>query len=932
MTHNENSITYREENVQSLSKAPVLNVFNSQLSLGELFRGNYFSDFNFSLGTSGDGCEGIKELYEKFHDKKLILKAPTGSGKSTALLYLYIHGIEGKDNNTYFAPVKVLTGPSSSLLKYAREIFDIFEKKEKVEGTFLLDGFEESFAADIDGAKEILEKIASSPNAVWIACRPDFYESVVKDYISYFDAVAEVDSWSPEGFKTFIGNFKSHKGYAAAAERVQNLAEGFARDRNSIIYRPLYATMMLFIEKEKPGALGERADFDEYYLLDNFVNYWFEQNIASNQSTAPETCTDFKTKEEYINQLIDIALNLKTGTKSSEADDLIKAFLVIPGTKIIQDFHHREFLNYFLVKGLLSAALSDDFEKIVVWYSQTFFDADVMRLFRMSLRSLEDEQAKKICNHLVCKYAESFEKDGKVKGFLKKNKITSVNKAILKLRAALTLCILCFPDECVSTKVVNHSGNALEILAEHSSDLSAGIAPISPIGESWGAFHRNEICELKLNDKNNLRNRMIHFQVLIWYYSSTKFVDCKSYRDYRIISGCNVTYALYNREQQKAVNDLKNHLVGLYKQHLLSYIINQNPQFDRESTAEAYLDQNETLLLQRQESLELVNESLMSFWNQNKTNLMKDCEIKKTDPGCQTILDENTFKENVKQCNCIIITANRIEGITVTRQLQALNGNQKLPRYNTDEAHYQFATVETIPILHIWPRNTSSFSLHGSFNALLEALKFFKGENQMPKYVFAVGVAFGGNLTKLNLGDVLISDSLVFYDAFNKRTDGVLKLDRREVINVSDEIHQVLEMKIADDMTGPSHYGIGQFKWEKGPLLSGGTVLSDAEEKILLADASLRVGAEVIGGEMEGSGIYFACKSVDPPIPFVIVKGICDWGANKNGWQFAVKESGNKYQSSDIKDCVQTLACTNAFAVVKYMIKELCTDYKNESA
>ena len=69
-----------------------------------------------------------------------------------------------------------------------------------------------------------------------------------------------------------------------------------------------------------------------------------------------------------------------------------------------------------------------------------------------------------------------------------------------------------------------------------------------------------------------------------------------------------------------------------------------------------------------------------------------------------------------------------------------------------------------------------------------------------------------------------------------------------------------------------------------------------------------------------------ACNGVNSEIPFVIVKGICDWGVNKNGWSFA---RDDKDGQDGIKDCVQAYACENAFIALVYMLSQLVPQDEN---
>jgi nucleoside phosphorylase len=65
-------------------------------------------------------------------------------------------------------------------------------------------------------------------------------------------------------------------------------------------------------------------------------------------------------------------------------------------------------------------------------------------------------------------------------------------------------------------------------------------------------------------------------------------------------------------------------------------------------------------------------------------------------------------------------------------------------------------------------------------------------------------------------------------------------------------------------------------KCESG-LLASGSKLSD-RKKFVVGDLLSRE-PEIIGGEMEASGVASACER--KKTPWIIVKAICDWGYDK---------------------------------------------------
>ncbi|MDE7176872.1 MAG: hypothetical protein K2O59_03580 [Lachnospiraceae bacterium] len=96
--------------------------------------------------------------------------------------------------------------------------------------------------------------------------------------------------------------------------------------------------------------------------------------------------------------------------------------------------------------------------------------------------------------------------------------------------------------------------------------------------------------------------------------------------------------------------------------------------------------------------------------------------------------------------------------------------------------------------------------------------------------------------------------------------------------------------------------------------------MDEVEQKVKLLEAAERRGIEdVVGGEMEGSGVYFACDK--EKIPCIVIKGICDWGIKKNSWDEVLKDVENPPENKTVKDCVQALAFTNAFSALRCLLE-----------
>jgi len=315
---------------------------------------------------------------------------------------------------------------------------------------------------------------------------------------------------------------------------------------------------------------------------------------------------------------------------------------------------------------------------------------------------------------------------------------------------------------------------------------------------------------------------------------------------------------------------------------------------------------------------EIVDTNLQGFWKCKGDKILEQyTQIEDLPPGnpldppVGRPLSVDRLHQKLELCEFVILTANKIEGARVARWLCNHYGIKEPNKIIHDNQWYQFYQIEGHNVVHILPQETSSFSEHGSANALYNALERFS-----PKAVFSVGVAFGWDPSTQEIGDILVSDRLIRYDAFNKRTNGKLTITDKDYKYVGDAILAGCRHYLSN-CRYPNENNIGDFKWYLGTLLTGGTVLSDPEEKERLSNA-IGCGKNVIGGEMEGSGVWLECDR--RKIPFLIIKGICDWGINKNGWQFVTPIIEKQ---DHIKDCVQAYACDNACTALNFIMSQV---------
>lgn len=959
----------RSEEIELRAGDPMLNISGAEneLTWEDFFSNNYYKALTYEL-RDGTPCS-LKQLCNRFYTKKIFLAAPTGYGKTSTFTNLFLNNMT-RSRVYHYVPAHIFNQMSSDLTPYQKEIKKALTKKDyRIDGVILIDGFEEAFLNDFQKARTRLKGLSENPNAIWIACRPDFYEKIPDDIKRNFNK-AKIRPWNEKTFWEFIKGFCD--GRNDVIEKVKNIISKFSGEiKRDAVFRPMYATLMALIAKNDiDNAVYNWQDpevYDEYVLLDRFMDAWCSNELRKRR--AKDDTTEEKDWRESVHLLTDFFVDVyrQRNPLMPERDILISPFFVKATAgrrraERIQNIYPREFLVYFIVEAMLEAALNLPREadgilkadKIIRLYFQTFYD-DITDLLQKALKHQSRNELQTIYNNLFAVYRFSYESEDAAKRILQEIDPGFDEKVnLLKLRDELMYCImrlsginingfleyakekndrdsdersritlsmglaygmanlgrqdppltLVFAKKVISDPKVDAVQRAFTLNYYGDVPAVSNDAYIYEDNEKqpWDKLRRKKLNRLMKKEPRDLRFRLLDLPLLYSFYKSRDFKDCISYADYRTIERCSLPSDSYTKNEFAFISKLKTDLVNEYKDHLIRSYVGDYPGLMTSILTSGTEEAFKKNILRQIKMLETVNDDLRKYWEVRGKKDLEDFYNRKPYDTNIVVIKESELENALRECCVVIMSANQIEGETVTRCLIEKNGGN-LERCIADRSWYQLANVDGVQLVHLWPRDTSSFTARGSFNSLKTLLaRYPKG--QQPKYVFAVGIAFGAYADDQNLGDVIISQKLLFYDAFNKRTDGNLTLNPDEVYTTGEEVESIIR-NIKDKTQKPCN-----FNWRIGTLLTGGTVLSDSNEKLLLMDGAASCGRKTIGGEMEGIGIYFACQTPEKPIPFLVIKGICDWGVNKNGWKFAENEG---IEADDIKDSVQAMGTRNAF-------------------
>ena len=212
----------------------------------------------------------------------------------------------------------------------------------------------------------------------------------------------------------------------------------------------------------------------------------------------------------------------------------------------------------------------------------------------------------------------------------------------------------------------------------------------------------------------------------------------------------------------------------------------------------------------------------------------------------------------MKETDILIVTVTKVESQAVIKVFEECTGNKPEPKSIDDRVYFDLGVVNNTKVC----LTQSEMGSSGLDASLLTVTKGI--ESLSPKAVIMVGIAFGINEKKQNIGDILVSKQLRLYDLQRMGTkDGKAKIILR------------------GDKPSASPMLVNLFKsfdlvWQ-GAKVSFDVILSGEKlvDNIDFRSQLCEFEEEAIGGEMEGAGLYVACQ--DKKVDWILVKSICDW-------------------------------------------------------
>ncbi len=189
-------------------------------------------------------------------------------------------------------------------------------------------------------------------------------------------------------------------------------------------------------------------------------------------------------------------------------------------------------------------------------------------------------------------------------------------------------------------------------------------------------------------------------------------------------------------------------------------------------------------------------------------------------------------------------------------------------RFIGDKTFYDLGEIGSASVWLV----RSEMGAVGQGGALLTVEKSIQALS--PSAIIMVGIAFGLDPTKQQIGDILVSRQILDYESQRVGEHHTYVRGDRPSASV----------RLLD------RFRDGAINWQVPPdvkfgLLLSGTKLVDYQD---FRDQLHQFEPEAIGGEMEGTGLYAAAQSNS--VDWIVVKAICDWAdghkdVNKRAYQ-----------------------------------------------
>lgn len=323
-----------------------------------------------------------------------------------------------------------------------------------------------------------------------------------------------------------------------------------------------------------------------------------------------------------------------------------------------------------------------------------------------------------------------------------------------------------------------------------------------------------------------------------------------------------------------------------------------------------------------------IKESVCKFYLDNK-NQCNTCyynaESKDFVNFYHVITDDFMIRKLLLQVSIVVLTANKYEKNILHHNIYNKCSNSKILKFSFDLFPQRESTQETYAywfkwdsytVLHVEAQSTGSYTIGGS----ADIVRYIIQSNRIfPTAIISLGICFGTDETKYNLGDVVISDKIYPYFIGSKINETGYFVNDDNMFRTNSNLRKEIKSLIDANVFSNHQTQVYFSNYITGEAVVSNKIARDAFTKITTQN--------VIAGEMEGYGLFKECHGSNYTIPCLLIKSICDWAVMKNFDSQRIfekiDENGtvNITEQKTLKDRIQAYSAQQSFDILNEMIE-----------
>lgn len=213
----------------------------------------------------------------------------------------------------------------------------------------------------------------------------------------------------------------------------------------------------------------------------------------------------------------------------------------------------------------------------------------------------------------------------------------------------------------------------------------------------------------------------------------------------------------------------------------------------------------------------------------------------------------------------LLVTATETETATLHQKMEPFPGEEGLLQVQRKSSTYYLGNFGNFAVAHVECTDMGALASGGATLTIDNAIDALH-----PKFVLMVGIAFGVDENSQNIGDVLVSHHIISYESQKIAENKVIHRGSKESASVN--LRNSFKNIKSWQYILPNQ---AQASIELCDILSGEKLIDNREVRDQLVDQF----PTAKGGEMEGAGLYAACKN--NRVEWILVKSICDFADGK---------------------------------------------------